>query len=586
MLAYDTWDGAPEKTIATDKWIKRKLNHPPGRERDEPRAYKRGIPVTEQELAGCRINYCAERLARDALNDKRAAERKDLRPLGGRLDLIDIVNDACASAWDAEKYLAKHQDIVRQILDKPCNQRRRKFAGMSTMQRRHQKALRLVHALAFDGLTHAEYCRKHKIDKADASRMLAHLYEKEPGLADAIHAISACAAGISWQNRQQKQNLRIQERARSRQIQLVYGLNQDINSIGSYPDQASTPRWTRSGGGFRHVSLVSVDHDPDETASEWWAELFASSAFFKIDEKPRIVAQSTYRYQRPLAREVTLKTGKKYTWNPIGRAVQLTERGFRPHDHGFVMDWPVADHDFLKRPPAVLKMPPRMRPLSVSRSQSVAIAWEYVRRHGHAVLDWSPQYRPETLEEIKRDFFGLRPTGRDPWGREPKIAKRWKPTVFRGTWNPITGALVRSGVPLSITPARSRIWLAGVRGRRELSLAWRGWFRDHEPVCGPIWERHGNEDSLRKPHGIFEPFAPIGAAWITKSAERASATGPVNNLTMRKIHVAGACVATDVRELGGVNIYTIKPPAAPLSVCRVAKCQVNPGASNAVQQQD
>ena len=53
MLAVDTWDNAPE-TIATDKWIKRELDHLPGPERDEPRVYKRGIPFTEQELANRR----------------------------------------------------------------------------------------------------------------------------------------------------------------------------------------------------------------------------------------------------------------------------------------------------------------------------------------------------------------------------------------------------------------------------------------------------------------------------------------------------------------------------------------------------
>jgi hypothetical protein len=209
----DNWQDLP-RTVAVDRYIARPNSDLPEPEPDEPRKYKRGTPFTDQEIANFRqrgggIDYCPKRLAKQDLNDQRAAERKDIRPFGRGLDghpldVIDIAIDACASAWDADKYMASHRATVQQILDQPRNARRRKLAGMPSKHRRHQKALRLVHALAFDRVMLADYCRQHKLDKADASRMLAHLYEKESGLADAIGAISACAAGIFWQNRQQK----------------------------------------------------------------------------------------------------------------------------------------------------------------------------------------------------------------------------------------------------------------------------------------------------------------------------------------------------------------------------------------------
>ncbi len=56
---------------------------------------------------GRKINYCGERLAKQKINDDRAAVRKDLRPLGrgvdgDGLDLIDLVIDAIAV--DVETY--------------------------------------------------------------------------------------------------------------------------------------------------------------------------------------------------------------------------------------------------------------------------------------------------------------------------------------------------------------------------------------------------------------------------------------------------------------------------------------------------
>jgi hypothetical protein len=454
---FDDGQDAPY-TPAVDRYIARSSTDLPEPEHDEPREFKRGIPCTEQELAGVPINLCTERLAKQTLNDSRAAEREDLRPLGGRLDLIDVVNEACASAWDAEKYLAKHRHTVRQILSKPCNEIRRSQLGMSKRQKRHQRGLRLVRALAFDGVTQADYCRWYRISKATASEMLAHLYEKEPGLADAIGAICACAAGTSWQRTEQKRIARNRERAR-KEVHLIFGLNDPINSIAPFPSQASTPRMMRDGGGFRNLSLATAPRmvrdpilggfrysddkpvEPEDKPRYWYSDVLADEialAVFNLRATP-IRAASPYRYQRPLRRRVTLRSKKTRDWNPIGRAVPMEDRGLRSHDPGLVMSWPVADHDFLKRPPAVLKMPPRLRP-SPRQNASVIASGEYIRLHGgHG---WSyfagPRLpdvitnRLETPDEIRRDFFGLRPTGAGP---SPQASFQCQPPR-KVTWSP------------------------------------------------------------------------------------------------------------------------------------------------------
>ncbi len=157
--------------------------------------------LTAFEARGKKINYGGKRAAKQKLNDQRYDQRKERNGL-----MMSVVTEVVAT-WNPTSYPGKHRAIVREILEKSRNQRRRKLSGMPTMQRRHQEAIRLVYALALDDISQAEYCQRHKLDPADASRMLAHLYEKEPGLKDAIGAISACGTVTSWQNRQQKQKL-------------------------------------------------------------------------------------------------------------------------------------------------------------------------------------------------------------------------------------------------------------------------------------------------------------------------------------------------------------------------------------------
>jgi hypothetical protein len=93
-----------------------------------------------------------ERADKQLVYDRAHEER------AGRHPLFDIVVDVVA-AWDCSKYIGRHRRAVRGILGLERNARRRKLEGLSTLARRHQQAIRLVHALAFDGLNAAEYCR-------------------------------------------------------------------------------------------------------------------------------------------------------------------------------------------------------------------------------------------------------------------------------------------------------------------------------------------------------------------------------------------------------------------------------------------
>ena len=164
---------------------------------------------------GGKIDLGEKRLEWQRRSDRQHEKNQRRHPL------TETVLD-CLARWSSSRYLERHRATVRSILEKPRNQRRRKLSGISTKLRRHQQALRLVHAIAFEGLTAAEYCQQHELDPADASRMLKHLYEKEPGLADAIGAISTCAAMTSWQNRQENRRRRYKE-GRGKKAILVLG---------------------------------------------------------------------------------------------------------------------------------------------------------------------------------------------------------------------------------------------------------------------------------------------------------------------------------------------------------------------------
>ena len=217
-FTYDDWEEPREPRDAyerivrpADRWT---------RQEDEARYSRRGIPMRGCEYAdflarGGKIDLGEKRFEWQRRSDRQHEKNQRRHPL------TETVLD-CLARWSSSEYLKRHRATVRLILEKPRNQRRRKLSGVSTKRRRHQQALRIVHAIAFEGLTAAEYCQRHELDKADASRMLKHLYEKEPGLADAIGAISACAATTSWQNRQQNRRRRCKE-GRGKKATLVLG---------------------------------------------------------------------------------------------------------------------------------------------------------------------------------------------------------------------------------------------------------------------------------------------------------------------------------------------------------------------------
>ena len=173
----------------------------------------RGQPLTEGEFAefrrkGGEINRCEARAR--LIWQQKLDERHE--KLQRRNKLFKLIVDVVA-AWDPAAYLAQHRKIVRDTLALSRNARRRKLSGLSPAAGRHQAAIRLLHALVFDGLSQAEYCRRHHIDRASASRMLARLCKKEPGLRDSISAIRACVAMVSRLYRQQQVMFRNRERA-------------------------------------------------------------------------------------------------------------------------------------------------------------------------------------------------------------------------------------------------------------------------------------------------------------------------------------------------------------------------------------
>ena len=98
---------------------------------------------------------------------------------------------------DAEPYVA----VVKAFLDKPANTIH-KNRTRSKMQERHQKALRLLHAITLGGERRVDYCTAQGIDLADANRMLEHLCSKDQELRCAVDFISAHGTGTSSQNRQ------------------------------------------------------------------------------------------------------------------------------------------------------------------------------------------------------------------------------------------------------------------------------------------------------------------------------------------------------------------------------------------------
>ena len=250
----DSWQDMP-RTPSVDRWFARASDRGPSKPELTRSPYLPGKQMTAEEFArfkwrGGKIDYCNARLAKQILNDERHEDRARRHPL------MHIVVEVVAK-WDCSEYLGRHRRVVRDILAPERNARRRKLGGLQPVARRHQQALRLVHAIAFDSINTAEYCRRSGLDPADASRMLAHLYEKEPGLGDAIGAISACAALTSWKKRQQTRKFPKRERG----LEIVYGLNhRDVADDGWLSDVPSTQFRSVVSGRFKPTAPKPYDH--------------------------------------------------------------------------------------------------------------------------------------------------------------------------------------------------------------------------------------------------------------------------------------------------------------------------------------
>jgi hypothetical protein len=349
----DSWQDMP-RTPSVDRWFSRAIERGASRPELTRSDYLPAKQMTAEEFAafqakGGKIDYGAARMDKQILNHIRHEDRVRRHPL------FDIVVDVVA-AWDCSDYLAKHRRVARDILALPRNDRRRKLEGLSTMARRHQRTLRLVHALASDGINTADYCRRHKLDKADASRMLAHLYKKEPGLVDAIGAISACGTVTSWQNRQRKRKFPKRERG----LEIVYGFNyRDVADDGWLSDVPSTQFRSVVSGRFKPIAPKPYEpwpepfrafdlHQPDTWCKLGFPAVVWDSFRFKL-QLHRLPSgtfgftweRAVERYDVPLrygvfdryreiSRKVRLKNGKSATWKPIGRAIPICDWDIRP----------------------------------------------------------------------------------------------------------------------------------------------------------------------------------------------------------------------------------------------------------------
>lgn len=180
----DSWRDL-DYTPSVDRWIMRSAErHNVPQEPEAERAGKRGRPMDADEYAafkaqGRRINYCGERLAKQKLNEARAARRRDLRPLGGGKDLIDLAINAIAHSDRPAEMLGESRAVIRRIMTEDRNRKYKRTSGMSAMHRRHQQDIRLVHALAA-GMTLAQYYKKTGISPRKASHRSRALPKKSP----------------------------------------------------------------------------------------------------------------------------------------------------------------------------------------------------------------------------------------------------------------------------------------------------------------------------------------------------------------------------------------------------------------------
>ena len=355
----DSWRDL-DHTLRVDQWLARSTDRWGAVDVGPEREGDRGRPMDAGEYAafkskGRTIDYCGERLAKQRLNDDRAAVRKNPRPFGRGVDgssrdLIDLVIDAIAWSTRPAEMLANSQAVIQQIMSKSRNRKYKQTPGMSEMHRLHQQDIRLVHALASKGITQAEFCRRTGSKPHSASRSLARIAKKEPGLLDALNARSARAAMVSWQKVQQNRMLRRRERER-KENKLVYGLNNQTIDMETYPSQASFGRMILSGG---RSQILSPIHEEPAEPDPWFAFEFLGALFVEPPQRIAIRVPAPYRIRRPLSRSLALKTGGRRI-DRVARAVSIETWAWPPYQSE-AKDWPQTDLAFLGRLLAQLKI--------------------------------------------------------------------------------------------------------------------------------------------------------------------------------------------------------------------------------------
>ena len=438
---------------------------------------------------GRKIDYCGERLAKQKLNDARAATRKDLRPLGAGRDLIDLVINAIAWSSRPAEMMATSQALITQIMSEPRNRKYKQTPGMSEMHKLHQQDIRLVHALALKGITQAEHCRRIGLKPHAASRSLARIGKKEPGLLDALNARSACAAMVSWQNVQQRQMLRYKERER-KEVPLIFGLN-SVQQIATepYPSQASSPRMARDGalGGYRYLPLIPDEpYEPDE----WWVGAFVCT-LFEPQQRIAVYAPPPYRSQRPLGRRVRIKDDpetckRRYeTWS-IARAVPIQTWAYQqyaPEPDDILAAW--------------------LRWVSQPKDLSIGVAPE--PPHGIFHRRFRPVSPIHAVMKIRPDqlaIFVSHGCSMEDCQDVAPASRTDNVTVQRGRIE--AGAFIPKATLPLCTPVHSgQVLVAAKSGILETELRW-ALYGQRRPARRLVWTAR---PTVRKPHGLIRPFA-------------------------------------------------------------------------------
>jgi len=314
----------------------------PQREPERDLDWKRGEPTPQCMIdafikKGGTINRGEARAAKQKLNDERHNERQQRNGY-----LKQIVTEVVA-AWDPLKYLERHRAIVRWILAKPRNRRRQDLTSLSTRAFRRQQTIRIVRAIAFDGLTQAEHCRRTGLDPAEASRMLADLCEEEPGLADTQKVISTCNHFVIWQKRQHKQMLHNKREQRTAKVLYGYDYSDVVDAGEWLPDYDAGSIRSIYSGNFKPCAMArdaTAQRGHEDTPvldlhePETWRET-------QVPKHPLIFAGGRYRTEklsvvldwaaiepmrkatrltslpdryRSISRTVTIKNGGREVW--------------------------------------------------------------------------------------------------------------------------------------------------------------------------------------------------------------------------------------------------------------------------------